>query len=55
MRRRYFLCAATAFAAGGFTLVGCSTSGETDMPRRQSIDAEVDQTLATFLNGARLA
>jgi lipid-binding SYLF domain-containing protein len=45
MQRRNLVWAIAAFAVGGFALTGCSTSGEPDMARRQSIDTEVDQTL----------
>ena len=45
MQRRTFICATAALTVGGITLAACSTSGETDTSKRQSIDTEVDQTL----------
>jgi lipid-binding SYLF domain-containing protein len=50
-RRNFVMTVATAGAAGGLTLAGCTTtsgsgkSPETDASKRQAIDASVDGTL----------
>ncbi|MBN3812005.1 YSC84-related protein [Paraburkholderia sp. Ac-20347] len=51
-RRNFMLSAAAALASGGFALAGCTTTGTnnsnaaTDMSKRQSIDASVDNAMA---------
>ncbi|MEK6298956.1 MAG: YSC84-related protein, partial [Paraburkholderia tropica] len=50
-RRNFMLSAAAALATGGFALAGCTTTGTnnsnaaTDMSKRQSIDASVDNAM----------
>jgi lipid-binding SYLF domain-containing protein len=50
-RRNFMLSAAVALATGSFALAGCTTTGNTsnaatDMSKRQSIDASVDNAMA---------
>ncbi|WP_322048544.1 YSC84-related protein [Paraburkholderia sp. J67] len=49
-RRNFMLSAAAALASGGLALAGCTTTGNssnaaTDMSKRQSIDANVDDAM----------
>ncbi|HEY1611112.1 MAG TPA: YSC84-related protein [Paraburkholderia sp.] len=58
-RRKFVLTAASAVAAAGLTLTGCSVtppggnSPHTDVEKRRSIDANVDATLAKLYSTIR--